>query len=114
MFYLSNASTRYIILHLEDHVATALEPIEPCVLQISSGKFQGKLPIVEPIETLHKFSLTTIAAGQEVFKYGVPIGVAYEDIAAGTHVHLHNLRSNQWKGEHHEGIQESGWKNRNT
>ena len=39
----------------------------------------------------HKFALVPIRAGETVFKYGAPIGVATAEIEAGDHVHLHNL-----------------------
>ncbi len=41
----------------------------------------------------HKLALTPIAAGEEIHKYGFPIGVAASDIALGAHVHIHNLKS---------------------
>ncbi|HMO74749.1 MAG TPA: altronate dehydratase family protein [Sphingopyxis sp.] len=39
----------------------------------------------------HKFALAPIARGAAVIKYGFPIGRATADIAAGAHVHSHNL-----------------------
>jgi altronate dehydratase len=39
----------------------------------------------------HKMALRAIAAGSPVRKYGQVIGVAAKDIAAGEHVHSHNL-----------------------
>ncbi|MFP1528497.1 SAF domain-containing protein [Escherichia coli] len=42
----------------------------------------------------HKFALTDIAKGANVIKYGLPIGYALADIAAGEHVHAHNTRTN--------------------
>lgn len=41
----------------------------------------------------HKLALRAIAAGEDVVKYGFPIGYAAEDIAPGQHVHVHNLAS---------------------
>ena len=41
----------------------------------------------------HKIARHPIAEGAQVLKYGVPIGVATAPIAAGAHVHTHNLRS---------------------
>lgn len=41
----------------------------------------------------HKVALRAIAAGQEVRKYGFPIGRASIDIAPGDHVHVHNLKT---------------------
>ena len=45
------------------------------------------------IETGHKIACQPITRGKPVIKYGAPIGSATEVIAAGEHVHLHNMRS---------------------
>ena len=42
----------------------------------------------------HKYALRAIKAGEDVIKYGQPIGHATEDIQAGEHVHTHNLATN--------------------
>lgn len=39
----------------------------------------------------HKIALTPIPRGGAVIKYGVEIGRATTDIAAGEHVHVHNI-----------------------
>ena len=39
----------------------------------------------------HKYALRDIKKGEAVIKYGYPIGTAAADIAAGEHVHTHNL-----------------------
>ena len=39
----------------------------------------------------HKIALVPIAAGEQVLKYGQGIGHATQDIAAGEHVHVHNV-----------------------
>lgn len=41
----------------------------------------------------HKIAARTIEPGETVLKYNFPIGVATTEIAAGTHVHVHNVRS---------------------
>lgn len=41
----------------------------------------------------HKIARVDLAEGERVVKYGAPIGRASCAIAAGDHVHLHNLRS---------------------
>jgi altronate dehydratase len=46
---------------------------------------------LEAIPFGHKLAVRGIAAGDSVLKYGQAIGVATEDIAAGAHVHVHNL-----------------------
>ena len=45
------------------------------------------------LENGHKYARRGIRAGEEVIKYGFPIGVATQDIAAGAHVHSHNLKT---------------------
>ena len=46
------------------------------------------------LETGHKYALRPIAKGENVIKYGQPIGHATEDIGAGELVHSHNLKTN--------------------
>jgi len=41
----------------------------------------------------HKVALRGIRQGEPVIKYGYPIGIASRDIAAGEHVHSHNVES---------------------
>jgi len=41
----------------------------------------------------HKLALRPIAAGEKILKYGASIGSATRAIAAGEHVHLHNMKS---------------------
>jgi len=40
-----------------------------------------------------------IRAGEAVVKYGSPIGTASADIAAGAHVHTHNVASARGRGD---------------
>jgi hypothetical protein len=42
----------------------------------------------------HKVARRAIEAGETILKYGAPIGVATSPIAAGAHVHVHNIASN--------------------
>lgn len=42
----------------------------------------------------HKIALCDIKKGDNVIKYGYPIGHAVEDIKAGEHVHTHNIKTN--------------------
>lgn len=42
----------------------------------------------------HKYALRDIAAGENIIKYGNPIGHATADIKAGEHVHTHNVKTN--------------------
>ena len=49
---------------------------------------------VEVREDGHKYAIRPIAEGENVVKYGMPIGHAKTAIAPGEHVHTHNLASN--------------------
>ena len=49
---------------------------------------------VEVREDGHKYAIRPIANGENVIKYGMPIGRATCDIAVGDHVHVHNVVTN--------------------
>ncbi len=49
---------------------------------------------VEIREDGHKYALREIAAGENVIKYGLPIGHATCTIKPGEHVHVHNVKTN--------------------
>ena len=60
---------------------------------------------VEVREDGHKYAIRPIAEGEDVMKYGMPIGHATRAIAPGEHVHSHNLATNlsgtleyKWEG----------------
>lgn len=42
----------------------------------------------------HKYAVRDISRGENVIKYGMPIGHAMADIKKGEHVHTHNLKTN--------------------
>ncbi len=46
------------------------------------------------LETGHKQARYDIKAGENIIKYGNPIGHATEDIKAGEHIHTHNMKTN--------------------
>ena len=49
---------------------------------------------VEVRDDGHKYALCEIKKGENVIKYGSPIGHATEDISVGDHVHTHNTKTN--------------------
>ena len=49
---------------------------------------------VEVREDGHKYAVRPVARGENVIKYGMPIGHATADIAVGEHVHVHNVATN--------------------
>ena len=46
------------------------------------------------VENGHKYARCDIRAGENIIKYGQPIGHAICDIKAGEHVHTHNIKTN--------------------
>ncbi len=56
--------------------------------------------IIHPLDNVevrddgHKYALRDIASGEDVVKYGMPIGHATRPIRTGEHVHVHNLATN--------------------
>ncbi len=78
------------LLHPDDPVAIARRELEPGTELKSGGR---DIIVRDTVPYGHKLALTEVAEGAEVHKYGLPIGVATRTIAAGEHVHEHNLRS---------------------
>lgn len=60
--------------------------------------------LVEPIAVGHKFALMELAVGVELRKYGEVIGVTTVPIAAGGHVHVHNLASRRARSVGRVGV----------
>jgi (2R)-sulfolactate sulfo-lyase subunit alpha len=51
----------------------------------------------DPVALGHKVALVDIARGEKVVKYNRPIGNSTQDIARGSHVHTHNLKTARWQ-----------------
>jgi arabinonate dehydratase len=77
-------------LHEADPVAVARRDLAP-----GEALTGGEHPLLarDPIPRGHKVALVAFDAGQVVHKYGQAIGVTTTRIAAGEHVHNHNLIS---------------------
>ncbi len=78
-----------IILHPDDNVAIALDDLAAGTGL--AGGLAGGVGLAAPVKRGHKIALRPIASGSPVIRYGQIIGSATEDIAAGAHVHVHNL-----------------------
>jgi altronate dehydratase small subunit len=80
-----------------DNVAVAIEPIaqgETVRYALPDGGV-CELAAAENIQIYHKLSTEPIGKGSAVLKYGESIGIATMDVAAGCHVHVHNVTSEQ-------------------
>lgn len=85
MQLISNSQT-VVILSDQDSVAVARR-----ALARGSRIESLALDALDDIPAGHKIARRAIAAGDAVLKYGQVIGVASQDIAAGAHVHTHNV-----------------------
>jgi hypothetical protein len=84
-----------IVVSESDNVATALHDM-PSGTEARVAGPSGMLPAVTLLAEIrlgHKAALRQIAICDLVIKHGRPIGRATSDIAAGDHVHVHNVIS---------------------
>ncbi len=82
-----------IRLHAEDNVAivkTHLQADTSLILE-SQSRPPSSIHVRRLIPAGHKIALQAIATGEPVRRYGQVIGFATQPIAAGEHVHSHNL-----------------------
>lgn len=77
-----------MIIHPNDSVIIALSAI-PAGTVVEEG-----VVTLEDIPAGHKIARHALAEGENVIKYGFPIGHAAEPIAAGAWIHSHNLKTN--------------------
>lgn len=91
-----------ILLNANDDVATALIDLEKGE-SVNASLEERSVDVVlgEDVQFGHKYALRDIAKGEDILKYGLPIGKALEEIRAGAWVHVHNCRSDRF-GHRHE------------
>ncbi|WP_312771297.1 UxaA family hydrolase, partial [Enterobacter soli] len=82
---------QYIKIHSLDNVVVALADLtEGTDVTVENET----VTLRQAISRGHKFAIRPIAKGENVVKYGLPIGHALADIAPGEHIHSHNTRTN--------------------
>jgi hypothetical protein len=81
----------YVLLAPSDNVVVLTRHVDPGdeIVGIAEQRWR----ITTHLDAGNKLAARPIEAGQKVIKLGVSIGTATHDIAAGDHVHTHNLRS---------------------
>ena len=82
---------KFIYINPRDTVVVALEPLPKGVAVEENGL---SLCPSEDIPQGHKVAVKPMAKGEEVIKYGFPIGRAKTGIQPGEWVHVHNLGTN--------------------
>lgn len=81
-----------ITLNPADNVAIARNPLLPRTVLTSDA---GEITVRRMVPPGHKIAITSIAEGAEIVRYGQVIGHASAEIAAGDHVHSHNVVTHQ-------------------
>lgn len=91
-----------LLLHDKDNVAVSFYEGAKARDAISITDRRGetaRIILAEPVPYGHKVAVAPIRKGEMVIKYGEIIGRATEDIAAGCHVHVHNMESLRARGD---------------
>ena len=84
-----------LVVSAGDNVAVALQPLSPgekAAFRMPGEEEIRRVTVTDPIPVYHKFAVTSIPKDGKILKYGETIGTAFCDIAAGQHVHLHNVK----------------------
>lgn len=82
---------KYIKINNNDNVIVALEDL--CLgNSIEEKDFQ--LTLIDEVKRGHKIAIEDIKPGENIIKYGFPIGHAIEHIKKGSLIHTHNLKTN--------------------
>ncbi|MBI9046284.1 MAG: UxaA family hydrolase [Anaerolineaceae bacterium] len=63
------------------------------------GKPVTSIKLMNDIPLGHKVAMRELAEKKHIMEYGRAIGYASVDIAAGVHVHVHNIKSLRWAGK---------------
>ncbi|MBY8827316.1 UxaA family hydrolase [Hephaestia mangrovi] len=94
--------TRALCLTSGDDVAVLIDDGTPGDTVLGVG-------LRDAIASGHKMALRRIARGETVRKYGQAIGIASTDIAAGSHVHTHNLSVGDGRAAVRAGLPSATW-----
>lgn len=85
---MAEGDARILQLAPGDNVAVAIREIEAGEIVKIHGR---EIAMAQTLQVGHKFAARRIEAGEQIVKYGTPIGHALADIVAGEHVHTHNV-----------------------
>ena len=88
---------RTLMLHSEN------DSVFTCMAAVKKGDaldYDGTaITAAGDIPVYHKIAKVFVKAGDEVYKFGEPIGRASTDIHPGDHVHVHNVESSRGRGD---------------
>jgi altronate hydrolase len=81
----------FIKIHSSDNVVVALRDLEDGeIINIDEIEIQ----VQQKVDKGHKIAIKDIEKGENVIKYGYPIGHATQSIKVGEHIHTHNVKTN--------------------
>jgi altronate hydrolase len=83
--------SKYIIIDSADNVAVALTDLQKGDILMVNGQ---EIALKEDIARAHKFALKNIKTGENIVKYGYPIGHSIADIELGSLVFEKNIKTN--------------------
>ena len=81
-----------ILVHEHDDAAIALADLSRGETYQVAGQ---SVTLLDDIPVGHKVALRDISSGDNVIKYGNPLGHATQDIRIGQHIHTHNMATNR-------------------
>jgi altronate hydrolase len=81
----------FVKINTKDNVVIALKGFSKGDALTVEGK---QIVLLSDVERGHKIALTNIKTGENIIKYGYPIGHAIADIKTGEHVHVQNVKTN--------------------
>ena len=84
-----NMSNTFLKIHPADNVLVALKDLKAGEKVQYNGT---SLILPHPVPAKHKFVIQNIQQNQEIFMYGVLVGKALSDIAAGAPIGTHNVK----------------------
>lgn len=80
-----------LVIHELDNAAVTIAPVK----KGDTVSYGGHTVLIqEDIDKGHKVALRDIEAGENVVKYGFPIGYTISPVSAGAWIHTHNLKTN--------------------
>jgi altronate dehydratase small subunit len=92
--------SKAILINERDNVATAIVPLKGgSTVSLEVQGHKAKIKLFSSIPMGHKFALRKIEKGEDVIKYGEPIGQTTAPITRGEHVHVHNVVSHRGRKE---------------
>ncbi|MDA3893772.1 MAG: altronate dehydratase family protein [Salinivirgaceae bacterium] len=83
--------SNYIIIDAADNVAVALTDLKK---GMTIETKQNLVELATDVPRAHKFALNSLKKGDNIIKYGYPIGHALADIDAGCHIDATHIKTN--------------------